>query len=157
MQLFSVQESLSEAQAAAVAARTGCTPEAALGAFAELRSSAARCLQQAREHAAEAQPAGQANGHANGCGPQADAAAVQRALDASAAARREAISKVPALLGAGGGLRDMSVTGQFVRLMATTASSVARTQAAAAVAASSRGVLRKLVATGGRGAALAGC
>lgn len=149
LQLFSVQDGLTEAQAAAVAARTGCTPEAALAFFAELRSSAARCLQQAWERAAGAGMAGHANGHTNGGSQLADAAAVRRSLDASAATRRAAVSKLQALLDADAGLRDMSVTGPFVGLMGSTSSSVARTQAAAAIVASRRGIRRKLVGTGG--------
>lgn len=76
-----------------MAQRTGCTPAAVLSAFDELASSAALRLQRAQ--------------HPN-------AAEAQRTLAAAAAARQTARAKLQALLGEGGGLRDMRVTGELL-------------------------------------------
>ena len=118
-QLFAVQAELSDAEAVAVAARTGCTAEAALTFFRELQAAASRCLQRAQERVAEAAAAAAAaEGHANGNGKAAAAggqhgeAEVQAALAAAAATRQAAAAKLRALLDpVGRGLRDASVTG----------------------------------------------
>ncbi len=123
-QLFAVQDELPIAQAAAVAARTGCTAEAALHFFRGLRAAWDRCLLQARERAAAgaaeaAAAAAAAEGRtvanakaAAAAGPQADRG-VQALLAAGSAARQAAAAKLRALQdGAGQGLRDASVTGK---------------------------------------------
>lgn len=119
-----MQDELPVAQAVAVAARTGCTAEAALHFFQGLGAAWDRCLQQARQQAAagaaEAVAAAAAaegrtatNGKAAAAaGPQADRS-VQALLAAGSAARQAAAAKLRALQdGAGQGLRDASVTGK---------------------------------------------
>jgi hypothetical protein len=119
LQLFSVQGSLSAAQAAAVAARAGCTADEALALFQELRRSTKKQVRRAVHRAAEAAAATAATAAAaaavgaggDGPGEVALEEASQR-VAAEEAARQAAAAKLRGMLDAAGGLRDASVTGE---------------------------------------------
>lgn len=158
-QVFSVQGSLPPAQAAAVAVQTGCTSEAALAFFLEMHAATKTCLKRAVERAAEeadqiAEDGGffkGAGGTKGGGAAVIDEEAQRAAVAAGAAARQAAAAKLRALLdtGGSGGLKDMSVIGQFVSFMSSLASNIVRSQAARAIAASRKTILNKIVGTAG--------
>ena len=126
--LFSVQGALTDAQAAAVASRAGCSIDDVRAGFRSLQSGAQSVVRRAGERAAEAAEAAAAanggsahGGGAHGSGSAvalaaaaADPARVQAALGAAAAERQAALGKLRRLINepGDGGLRDAGATGE---------------------------------------------
>ena len=110
-----MQGSLSAAQAAAVAARAGCTADEALCLFQELRKGTKKQVRRAVQRAAEAAAATAAAAAAGAGGDgEAEVALVEASqrVAAEEAARQAAAGKLRTMLDAAGGLRDASVTGE---------------------------------------------